>query len=404
MWLFLNEKCGMIILVVFMKAVGIICEYNPFHNGHLYHIEQIKKRFPKHIIVLVVNGPFTQRGEASILTKWEKTEIALSNNIDLVVELPFIFASGSADLFACGAVTILNELQVEYLVFGSEENKIKKLTMLASIQFQDKFKEKVKRLISSGINYPKSLSIILKEMTGFTLSSPNDLLGVSYIKEIIRQNSSIIPVTIKRTNCYHEKKMSDHIASATSIRNAIKSNKNIKSVVPKISYSFIHTEMDIENFYPFLKYKIISEKEQLLHYHEVSSGIISRLQKYVIECNSLDELIHMVKSKNETYNKLKRMFLYILCGLTTSEADFYKEHPYIRILGFNDYGKKYLKQIKNDVSIPIITNYSNDSQKLLSLDFRIHQIYIMGFKKVFQKRYFDEEIKRIPIYQKKNMK
>ncbi len=400
----LNEKCDMIILVVFMKAVGIICEYNPFHNGHLYHIEKVKELFPKHIIILVVSGPFTERGDASILTKWEKAEIALSNKVDLVVELPFIFASGSADLFAKGAITILNELQVEYLVFGSEENEIQKLTTLASIQFQDKFKEKVKKLASSGINYPTSLSMVLKEMTGFAVSSPNDLLGVSYIKEIIRQNSAIIPITIQRTNSYHEKNMRNHIASATSIRNAIKNQQNIKSVVPKISYSFIHSEIDIENFYPFLKYKIISEKEQLSRYHEVSNKMIPRLQKYIIECNSLDELIHKVKSKNETYNKLKRMFLYILCGLTSLEANFYKEHPYIRILGFNDNGKKYLKQIKKDISIPIITNYSNDSQKLLSLDFRVHQIYIMGFSKKNQKKYYEEETKRIPIYQKKGTK
>lgn len=384
-----------------MKAVGIICEYNPFHNGHLYHIEQVKKLFPNSPIILIISGPFTERGDASVLTKWEKTELALTYGIDLVIELPFIFATGSADLFAKGAITILKELQTDYLVFGSEGNDIKQLTTLAKIQMQEEFQKQLKALCAQGVNYPTALSKAIFQFTNQKVDTPNDLLGISYIKAILESQSSIIPITIQRTSDYHSTELLSSTTSASSIRKAIKEKKDIQSFVPMEVLSFVHPEIDIESYFPLLKYKLLSETN-LEQYHEVSTKIISRIQKNILKSESLDEFIHHIKSKNETYSKLKRMMLFILCGVTKEEAEFYKQHPYIRILGFSEYGRQYLNQKKKQITIPLFTNYSDDKEHLLALDIRVNQIYALAFTKSFQKQYLEEEIKKIPIYQNKH--
>lgn len=378
-----------------MKAVGIICEYNPFHNGHLYHINKIKEMYPNHIIILVISGPFTERADISILTKWEKTEIALTYGIDLVIELPFIFASGSADLFAEGAIKILKDLQVEYLVFGSEENDVQKLTTLALLQSNEQHNKNIKKYLKEGDNYPTALSKSLNELSGIAITSPNDLLGISYIKEIKKQNAPITPITIKRTSNYHSEDL-ERIGSASSIRASLKENKDISISVPPLTLKYIHQNIDIENLFPYLKYKIISEKENLNNYHEVSEKLIPRINKAISYSNTLDEFIKAVKTRSETYSKIKRICLYILCGLTKKEAKFYKEHPYIRILGFDKNGRQYLNQRKKELTLPLLSCYSNDHSNLLKLDFRIHQIYTLAFPKPLQKQLLEEELKNTP--------
>ena len=216
-----------------MKAVGIICEYNPFHNGHLYHINKIKELYPGYKIILVMSGNFTQRGIISVLNKWDKTEIALNYGVDLVIELPFVFATQSADIFAKGSIQILKELQVEYLVFGSESDSINHLIELAHIQLENpNYQEKVVTYLKDGINYPTALSKALYNISGKTTTTPNDLLGLSYIKEIIKQKTNITPITIQRTNDFHSTDINENIASATAIRERINNHQSIKKIVP----------------------------------------------------------------------------------------------------------------------------------------------------------------------------
>ena len=188
-----------------MKSIGIICEYNPFHNGHIYHINKIKEMFPDSVIILVMSGNFTQRGDASIINKWNKTKIALNHNIDLVIELPFIFTNQSADTFAFGACSILNYLKVDYLVFGSESDNIDYIKNIVNIEDDKKYQEKVKELLDNGINYPTALSKALKDFNINLSDSYNDLLGISYVKALKKLNSKITPITIKRTNNYNNK-------------------------------------------------------------------------------------------------------------------------------------------------------------------------------------------------------
>ena len=188
---------------MFMERIGIICEYNPFHNGHIYHLRKIKEQFPDSLVILVMSGNYTMRGEISILNKWDKTDIALSYGVDLVIELPTFYATNSADIFASGAVKLLNLLKCNYLIFGTESNDIKLLQDLANIQVNNKdYDNKIKYYMDLGNNYPTSQSKALKDIYGKSINLPNDLLGLSYVKQIILQKTDIIPLTIQRTNDY----------------------------------------------------------------------------------------------------------------------------------------------------------------------------------------------------------
>lgn len=354
-----------------MNIIGIIAEYNPFHNGHIYHINKIKELFPDSIIVLVTSTSFCERGEISIMNKWDKTKIALDNNIDLVIELPFVYSSQSADIFAKGAIKIMNELQVEKIVFGSELNNIKTLTEIAKTQINNKeFDNKVKTYLDSGTNYPTALSNALKDLKLPTIDTPNDLLAISYIKEILKTNSKIEPISIKRTNDYHGKDIKGNIINASLIRQMLKEEEDIDYFIPydsEILYENI-------NYFKYLKYKIISDIKNLDKYQTVDEGIEGRIKKYITTSNTLEEFIKNIKTKRYTYNKINRMLIHILTSLTKEEAKL--DLSYIRILGFNKNGKNYLNKIKKEVTLPLITSYKNlEENKLLEIEYRATLIY-----------------------------
>ncbi|MCI8778749.1 MAG: nucleotidyltransferase [Bacilli bacterium] len=380
-----------------MEIIGIICEYNPFHNGHLYHIKQIKKKFPNSIIILVMSGNFLERGEVSIINKWDKTKIALNYDVNIVVELPFHFATQAADIFAFGAIKILDALHVNKLIFGSECNDIRLLTKLANAQIEnDEFENKVKEYMDKGINYPTAMSKALNDIVGSTVNSPNDILGLSYIKEIKKQKSNIKPITIKRTSNYKSIELNKKIVSALSIREAIKNKISIENFVPKYSLKFIDTDINMDKYFPLLKYKIISEIDCLDQYQSVDEGIENRIKKQIYLCNNMEDFIKSIKTKRYTYNKIQRMLMHILCGFTKDEATKLKESVYVRILGFDEMGKKYLNEIKKEIPIPVVSNYST-SNGLLNLEFRVNAIYASIFDYQKQCELIELETKSKPI-------
>lgn len=347
-----------------MDIIGIIAEYNPFHNGHLYHINKIKELYKDSILIAVISTSFCQRGEISILNKWDKTKICLENNIDIVIELPFIYSSQSADIFAKGAIKILNEMKVNKIIFGSESNNIDKLKEIAIKQTKDNID--IKKYLKQGLNYPTALA----KTINCDINTPNDLLAISYIKEIIKNNYNIEPITIKRTNNYHDLTTKSNIISASAIRNLIKNNKSIKKYVPKNTYKYIYKNTD---YYNLLKYKIISDINILNNYQTVDEGIEGRIKKYINQSNTKEELIKNIKTKRYTYNKINRMLTHILTSTTKEEAKL--EPSYIRILGFNNKGKEYLNKIKKKTNLKIITNYKNIDDKVLNIEYRITSIY-----------------------------
>ena len=361
--------------------IGIICEYNPFHNGHKYHIDKIKEMYPDSNIILVMSSLFLERGEVSIIDKWSKTDIALNMGVDVVIELPFIFSSQGADIFSKGAIEILKNMHVDKLIFGSELNDVDRLKLVAETQINNKeFDNKVTSYLEKGVNYPTALSNSLKDILGFTVENPNDLLGVSYIKEIIKQKANITVETIKRTNDFNSKKLTGKLTSASSIREALKNKKNVKKYVPRITYKYLKDLHFNEDYFNLLKYKIISEIDNLDIYQTVDEGIESRIKKYIYESNSFDELVNNIKTKRYTYNKISRMLIHILCSFTKEEALLTKKSEYIRVLGFNDKGKAYLNKIKKISNLPIITGYSNIDSKILDIEYRVSNIYYLTSK------------------------
>ena len=378
-----------------IKKIGIICEYNPFHNGHIYHIEKIKELFPNSIIVLVMSGCFTERGEISMLNKWDKTEIALNHNVDLVVELPHFYATNSADIFAEGAVRILSYLNCDYLVFGSECNNIDLFNQLVDIQlYNEDYDNLVQEYMNSGLNYPTSMSKALKDLCDETITTPNDLLGLSYIKQIKLQESSIIPITIQRTNNYHDKEINDNITSATSIREAWKNNQDITNYVPSDTKNKLITTNFEEKYYTLLKYKLISEIDELDKYLDVSEGLDKRIKKFILKSNTKQDLIENIKTKRYTYNRLNRMFLHIMTNLKKSDVNKLKQINYIKVLGFNEKGKEHLKEVKKDGLIPIITNYSQLDD--LALDYELQVTFLYNYI-TSQEDLNQKELKSVPI-------
>ncbi len=372
--------------------IGIICEYNPFHNGHIYHIEKIKEKYPDSTIVLVVDSFFTERGDISVLDKKAKTEIALNNNIDLVIELPFCFATQSADIFAYGAISILNKLDIDLLIFGSESDNIDALKETALTELEDKnYDNIVKDFLNDGVNYPTALSKALNLITGYKITRPNDLLGISYIKALIVTNSKIKSETIKRTNNYHDLTLSN-ISSATAIRKALSSKSDISESVPEITKKYVRF-IDEELYFKLLKLKVIADIDDLDIYQTVDEGIENRIRKFIYKSKSLDELTLNIKTKRYTYNKIKRMLTHILCSFKKDDAKNL-EIEYLRVLGFNKKGQKVLNSVKKDLDIPIYFNYKEHLDKYLDLDFKVATIYA---EIVNDPTIIEDEFKAFPI-------
>ena len=352
--------------------VGVIAEYNPFHNGHLYHLKKVKEMFPNSNLILILIGNFTQRGEASIINKWDKAKIALEYGYDLVVELPFIFATQAASIYAKGSIDILNLLNCDYLVFGSESDDINTLNELATLTYDNKeYEDLVKKYNSSGINYPSACSIALKDISGKLINKPNDVLGLEYIKRIKKTNSKIVPICIKRTNEYHEIKITNTIASASSIRKNLNDKNSIKKVMPESIIKYI-TDINHDKYFNLLKYEILSS-DNLKEYLGVNEGIENKLKKEIIYSKDLNEFILRVKSKRYSYNNISRMLLHIVCKIKKEDNDL--NLKYIRVLGLSDNGKEILKESKKNINMPIITKYKKEYNKLFKNDYKANLIY-----------------------------
>lgn len=357
-----------------MKIIGLIAEYNPFHNGHRYQIKKIKEIFPDSLIILCLGSYFTERGDVGILSKEEKIKISLEYGIDIVVELPIMYTVQSADIFAYQSIKILNYLGIDTLVFGSESNNLNLLRELANKQDDIKYQEKVKEYLDKGSNYPSALAKALEVDFEF---KANDLLGISYLKAINKINKRIDVQTIKRTNEYLDTQSNDIIVSASNIRKRFFNKEDVSKFTP---CSKVLVKPDYDSYFKMLKLKIMTSKD-LNSYLDVSEGIDNLLKKVIMESNSLEELILKIKTKRYTYNRLNRMFLHIVLGI---EKD-YPDEVYLRILGFNKKGQEYIKF--NNIK----ENYKNTD--CYSLELKGSCLYDM----LTNKNTYQYEIKNQPI-------
>ena len=357
------------------KIIGVIAEYNPFHLGHRYQIEKIKELYPNSIIIAIISTNFTQRGDISLLNKWNKTTICLNEGIDLVIELPTIYATQSADIFAYGALSILNKFKIDTLVFGSETNDIDYFTTLANIQINNpKYPELVKNYLSLGLNYPTAMSKALKELTNTKIDKPNDLLALSYIKEIIKNNYPITPISIKRTNDYHSNSLQNNtnIINASLIREMFLNNQDISPYIPNNTKELLYQYLSLNKAYTLLKYNIINNENNLSTYLDIEEGLDKRILKYLDTSHTWIDLVNNLKTKRYTYNKINRTLLHLL--LNIKKEDNTKE-IYLRVLGFNNKGREYLKKLKKDTNLDIFTSYRKNKSPLLDLEYHSTYIY-----------------------------
>lgn len=366
------------------NVLGIVAEYNPFHMGHKYQLEKCKEMCDAKYVVAVMSGNFTQRGEVAILDKWTRAKMAILAGVDLVIELPFYFACNSAEYFAKGSINLLDSLgMVTHIGFGSEAGSEKLLSQVAmKIAFEsDQLKNDIKTNLDKGMSYPKARSEALGEM-GEILKSPNNILAVEYIKNIILSGSQIKPVTVARfEKGYHDKGVSNNIASATHIRNKIRSCNidNIDGVLDttkdilKANISNL-VFADDEKLFQLLKYKILtSNLHSLSNIFSVGEGIENKILKEFRNCDSLEQLIDKVKSKRYTRTRIQRILMHTLVSFT-KENDIPK---YIRVLGFNINGSKLIKEIKKNEAntLPIVTNINKEKNINFDLDIRANDIY-----------------------------
>ena len=373
------------------KVVGIVAEYNPFHNGHKYQIEKIREKYKDATIIVVCSSSFTQRGDTSILNKFDKAKVALNNGVNLVVELPYVYSTQSSDIFASAAIKILNYLKVDAICFGTERDSIGDIKKCAITQLDEpKYKEIVREELELGVNYPTALNKALKKLIDIEITEPNDLLALSYVKEIIKNQYNIEIFNIKRTNDFHDIDSNEMIVSASNIRNKLINNIDIKDKVPNDVYKILKNIKFNNKYFEFLKYKINSEND-LEKYLDVDEGLSTRIRNSIDKSNSLDELIQNIKTKRYTYNKISRMLNHILCSFTKDERDKTKDIEYIRILGFDEVGQKHLNSIKDNMDIKILNKFDT-SYKALEIEKRVSGIYSMIISDIM-----DKEIKNIPV-------
>ena len=392
------------------KVIGIIAEYNPFHNGHLYHLQKSLQETGSSYSVAIISGNFTQRGSTSLIDKWTKTEIAIKNGIDLVIELPLLYSISSAENFAEGAIKILNSLKViDYLSFGSESGDISTLNIIADTLYKEPkaYKNILSHELSKGLSFPKArenaLLMYLNDIRRFsnTLSSPNNILGIEYLKALKKLKSPIIPITVERYNAgYHDTTYNGNVASATAIRNIVKNNgwDILRKVVPENTFSTLlesikvgHVVPDLSVFEKQIIYNLRKMSiQEIAELPDVSEGLENAIKNAANSCNSVVEFLNIVKSKRYTNTRLQRILLYALLGITKKDMDLSKKTiPYIRVLGFNDKGKYLMSEIaKANPKLEIITSVkkymdtsNNKSSKyLLEKDIWATNVYTIGYE------------------------
>lgn len=372
-----------------MRVVGIVAEYNPFHYGHLYQIRKVKEMYPDSIIIAIISTNYTQRGGFSLINKWDKTRICLKYGIDMVVELPTLYTTQGADMFAYGAISILNMLHIDTLVFGMECDDVEYLIKAAKTQINNsKYDELVQKYLLTGVNYPTALGNALKEMIGYTTDKPNDLLAISYIKEIIKNNYKIEPVGIKRTNDYHGKEIKSSIVNASLIRDMLDKNMDVSKYVPIETYKCLNMK-NFDNGYLLLKYNISNNENRLYEYLTVDEGIENRILKYYKDCDNWCALVNLIKTRRYTYNKVNRMLMHILLNIKKIDND---KEIYLRVLGFNDIGRNYLKQIKKDIDV--INTCKQGINKALDIEINATYIYslVTGDNSLIEREYKNKPI------------
>lgn len=393
------------------RVIGVVAEYNPFHNGHYYHLQATKEITGAEYCVAVISGNFTQRGDTSIVNKWAKAYMAICGGADLVIELPTVYSISSAENFASGAVKILDNLKVVNAIsFGAEANDFATLNNIANVLYEEPkaYTNILSHELKKGISYPaareNALMMYLNDIKRYanTLSSPNNILAIEYLKALKIQKSKLEPIMIKRKKVYYnDNKIVDDFVSATAIRKLLQDGEyaNLRKVIPRSSYTIIGQESrkggmvlslakyEKEIIYALRKMTV----EEIADLPDVSEGLQFAIKNAANEANNLKDLISNIKSKRYTQTRIQRILLYALLGIDKKLMEnSRKVVPYVRVLGFTQKGKSLLSEIsRRNPKLNIITSlkkYMNQNQnknkvlaEMLEKDIFATDVYTLGY-------------------------
>lgn len=401
-----------------MNATGVIVEYNPFHNGHAFHLEQAKNISGAETIIAVMSGNFLQRGEPALVSKWKRAEMALKAGADIVFELPYQFAVQQADIFASGAVSILEAAGCSSLCFGSESGNIESFHRTLSFlkKHRAPYQERVKVHLAGGVSYPKATSMAFLDLNPdeemVDLSKPNNILGFQYLNSARRLNSSMQLFTVERKSAgYHDKQFaSESIASATSIRKALFTGngevEGIRQYVPRSTYqgllqykeefgAFHHWE----HYWPLLKFRLVQlQPEKLRYMYEMEEGLENRFLSAAIQAESFQQFMEKIKTKRYTWTRLQRACVHILTNTEKTEMpNRPKKAEYLRLLGMSGNGRKYLNTNKSNLKLPLISRISSQAAEQLHLDIKASRVYAMGLQSAGDTSLMQQEFNQPPI-------
>lgn len=395
-----------------MKAVGLVTEYNPFHNGHLYHLNKAIELTGADISVAVMSGDFVQRGEPAVLDKYTRTSMALNSGVNLVVELPVDYAVSSAESFAAGALKVLNYIKADSIAFGSESGDIERLSKLAHIlcDNEDTLYKEISKYTANGISYAAARQKVVEKLTdkdtAALLTSSNNILAVEYLKAIIKNNYAIKPYTVQRRgDSYNDTDIRSEYASATALRENLKAD-NISEYIPvkaglilSSNTNYIYPDDITEALFTRLLDIFFASNydknvfiEIVMQYPDVSKEIAGRLYKSAMDMItrtvpqgaeskdngvfSFGSLCEHIKTKEVPLSRIKRALVRITLGLDKKHMEKYANEPYIRVLGFDKKGQEYLSYIRKTVEVPLITKTADYKERLLD-DIHAANIYNM---------------------------
>lgn len=384
-----------------MKTAGIIAEYNPFHNGHQYHIEETRQLTGADFIIAIMSGNFVQRGGPAIIDKYQRTLAALSAGCDLVLELPAVYSCSSAEFFASGAVSLLENLGVcDFLSFGSEKGSLQELSRISDILLEEpeEYRLLLKESLKEGHSFPKArqnaltLYCTVNQDCQFSnefwdcLKESNNILALEYLKAIKKQNSSMKPVTIFRKNTsYHDKKLYEKISSATAIRHCILQNKdtgNLKTSIPASTFHILteavqnHSFLDLNDLTPYLHQAVLNLNPDA-DILDLGEELTNRLQKLSWSVLNFQEVTEALKNRQVTETRIRRGLLHLILGLTKTEfTEQFSRNPapYVKILGFRKQSSALLKTIKANSRIPVITKPAHGKKRIAPEDYWVFEL------------------------------
>lgn len=404
-----------------LKATGVIVEYNPFHNGHKLHAQAARTETNADIVIAIMSGNFLQRGEPAFVDKWLRTEMALQNGVDLVFELPYAFSTAHAPQFARGAIQLLDASQCHAYCFGSEEGQIQPFTNSMTLlhTHHTNYEQAIKKSIANGISYPQALQIAYNQLIDhnpndgpFTdLTKPNNILGFHYVQAAHTIKSTMKPTTIGRVGAnYHDEQLHNHhIGSATAIRKNVLDTNSLATVanfVPETVYKLLHAYEEKgrsfgnwDTFYPFLRLLILRDQpKRLARIADVTEGIENLMYRSALQHDDFDGFMNAVKSKRYTWTRIQRMLTHILTGYTSSQRAMIESPSYLRLLGMNKDGRRYLNQYKNDFKLPLVSKVSAFSNDTLDLEIHTTNMYALGMN---EPSLINADYKKAPIFIRK---